>query len=405
MKPLKVSEVNNYIKRVFAGDMILSNIEIEGEVSNFKRHFSGHLYFSLKDDKGKIKCIMFRSNVNKSLENLNEGENIIAKGYISIYEKSGEYQLYIKDIVKKGVGELYQKYEMLKIKLEKEGLFHEKYKKEIPNMPKKIGVVTSSTGAAIRDIITVINRRHPSCNILIYPSLVQGERAPGEIIRGLRYLDSIDDIDLIIVGRGGGSIDELFAFNDEELARVIFTLNKPIVSAVGHETDFTICDFVSDLRAATPSAAAELAVPDINHLKSNLDDLYDYMINSFSNYMENKSMEMDSFKRELKYNNPLHRLKEKRQDIDILLKDIVYKMGNYISKKSYNLFEIHKKIEVLNPSLSLDKGHGILINKIGNRIKSLEDLSIGEDIFIQMKDGKVLAEIKEITKGDILNGD
>lgn len=401
MKPLKVSEVNNYIKRVFAGDMILSNIEIEGEVSNFKKHFSGHLYFSLKDNHGKIKCIMFKSNASKGLFNLNEGENIIAKGYISIYEKSGEYQLYIKEIIKKGVGELYKKYEFLKKKLEKEGLFDNKYKKDLPDMPNRIGVVTSSTGAAIRDIITVINRRFPSCDILIYPSLVQGERASKDIIKGLKYMDNIDDIDLIIVGRGGGSIDELFAFNDEELARTIFLLKKPTISAVGHETDFTICDFVSDLRAATPSAAAELAVPNINNLKNKLDNLYRYIINDFSNYIEDKEYQLEKVKTELKYNNPLHRLKEKRQEVDILFKEIIYRIDYQISKKIFYLSEIHKKMERLNPSITLEKGNGIIINKTGKIIKSLEELSLGENIYIQMKDGKVLAQIREITKGDI----
>lgn len=402
MKPLKVSEVNNYIKKIFTGDMILSNIEIQGEVSNFKRHFSGHLYFSLKDNKGRIKCVMFKGNADKHLD-LKEGEEIVAKGYISIYETSGEYQLYIKDIVKKGVGELYQKYEMLKNKLEKEGLFKEKYKKEIPYMPKRIGVVTSATGAAIRDIITVINRRLPACSILIYPSLVQGERAPKDIIKALKYLDEIEDIDLIILGRGGGSIDELFAFNDEELARVIFSIKKPIISAVGHETDFTISDFVSDLRAATPSAAAELAVPNINNLKDNLNDKYNYMMNSLFKYMDDNNNNISILKRELDYNSPLHKLKEKRQDIDMILREISYKIETNISKKVLYLENLHKKMEILNPSLSLERGHGIITNKRGKQIKSIKELAIGEDIFIIMKDGEISVQINEIREGNIVN--
>lgn len=404
MKPLKVSEVNSYIKRVFAGDMILSNIEIEGEVSNYKRHFSGHLYFSLKDDRGRIKCVMFKSDKSEAVD-LNEGEKIVAKGYISIYEKSGDYQLYIKEIVKKGVGELYQKYEELKNKLEKEGLFKEKHKKELPSMPKRIGIVTSATGAAIRDIIDVLNRRLPSCNILIYPSLVQGDRAPKEIIKALNYLDELDDIDLIIVGRGGGSIDELFAFNDEDLARFIFSMEKPVISAVGHETDFTISDFVSDLRAATPSAAAELAVPDIEHLKNNLNEKYRYILNGLFQYIKEKENKLESLSRELEHNSPLHKLREKRQDIDMLFRDLSYKIDSNISQKTIQLQDLHKKIEMLNPLLSLDKGYGIIINEEGKQIKLLEELSIGEDISIQMKQGKILAHVKEIREDDILNGD
>lgn len=402
MKPLKVSEVNNYIKKIFTGDMILSNIEIQGEVSNFKRHFSGHLYFSLKDNNGRIKCVMFRGNADKHLD-LKEGEEIVAKGYISIYENAGEYQLYIRDIVKKGVGELYQKYEMLKNKLEKEGLFKEKYKKEIPYMPKRIGVVTSATGAAIRDIITVINRRLPACNILIYPSLVQGERAPKDIIKALKYLDKIEDIDLIILGRGGGSIDELFAFNDEELARVIFSIKKPIISAVGHETDFTISDFVSDLRAATPSAAAELAVPNIIHLEDNLNDKYNYIMNSLFKYMDDNNNNINILKRELDYNSPLHKLKEKRQDIDIILREISYKIESSISKRILYLENLHKRMEILNPSLSLERGYGIITNKTGKQIKSLKELAIGENVHIIMKDGEMSAQINEIREGNITN--
>lgn len=403
MKALKVSEVNSYIKRVFAGDMILSNIEIQGEVSNFKKHFSGHLYFSLKDDTGRIKCVMFKSNAD--MVDIGEGEKIVAKGYISIYEKAGEYQLYVKEIVKKGVGELYRKYEALKNKLEEEGLFQEKYKKDLPTMPKRIGVVTSSTGAAIRDIIDVLNRRLPSCDILVYPSLVQGESAPGEIIRALSYLDELDDIDLIIVGRGGGSIDELFAFNDEDLARFIFSMNKPIISAVGHETDFTISDFVSDLRAATPSVAAELAVPDVLHLKNNLDERYNKILSGLIQYMEVKENEIEVLKRELEHNSPLHKLREKRQDIDILFRDLSYKIESNISTKKFELHDLHKKIEILNPTLSLDRGYGIILNKMGKQIKRLEDLSVGEDISIQVKQGEILAHIKEIREDDILNGD
>ena len=270
MKALKVSQVNNYIKRVFTSDMILSNLSVEGEISNFKHHYSGHMYFSLKDEKSKIKCIMFKSD-NESLKvQLENGSKVIATGYVSVYEKEGDYQFYIRHVKESGVGNLYKMFEDLKKKLELEGLFNESKKKPIPFMPRKIGVVTSSSGAAIKDIINVIQRRFPPTDILIYPTLVQGNQAAKEICQGLTYFDNREDIDLIITGRGGGAMEELFAFNDEEVARTIHGLKKPIISAVGHETDFTIADFVADLRAPTPSAAAELAVPELGSLIDNV---------------------------------------------------------------------------------------------------------------------------------------
>ena len=213
MKALKVSEVNSYIKRIFAGDMILSNIEIEGEISNFKKHYSGHLYFSLKDDRARIKCVMFKSDAKSVSLDLKDGQRIVARGYVSVYEQGGDYQLYVKEIKSQGIGDLYAAFEELKKRLEKEGLFDTDYKKPLPPMPRKIGIVTSSTGAAIKDIISVIKRRSPLCDLLIYPSLVQGPNAVNEIIEGLLYMEARDDIDLIITGRGGGSIEELFAFN------------------------------------------------------------------------------------------------------------------------------------------------------------------------------------------------
>ncbi|MFY9285992.1 MAG: exodeoxyribonuclease VII large subunit, partial [Tissierellaceae bacterium] len=301
MKPLKVSEVNSYIKSIFQGDMLLSNIEVEGEISNFKRHFSGHLYFSLKDEDSMLKCVMFKYSAKSLSMDLADGQKIIAKGYVSIYEQTGAYQLYVKEISSKGLGDLYLAYEKLKQELEKEGLFKKEFKKDLPTMPRKVGIVTSSTGAAIRDIVSVIKRRFPPCEILIYPSLVQGPNAPKEIIQGLVYLDKREDVDLIITGRGGGSIEDLWAFNDEELARTIFSLDTPVISAVGHETDFTIADFVADLRAATPSAAAELAVPNIDSLNQELDNYFSELLSSYRQKVDRESNRLEIFKKGLKY--------------------------------------------------------------------------------------------------------
>lgn len=398
MKPLKVSEVNNYIKKVFAGDIVLSNLQVEGEISNFKHHHSGHMYFSLKDDKSKIRCVMFKGdNENIGLK-MSEGMKVVATGYISVYDRDGDYQLYVRSVKDKGIGDLYKAFEDLKIKLEKEGLFEEKYKKNIPFLPKKIGVVTSRTGAAIRDIVTILKRRYPPCEIIIYPTLVQGPNAAKEICRGLKYLDNRGDIDIIITGRGGGSYEELFAFNDEELARTIFLLNTPIISAVGHETDFTIADFVSDLRAPTPSAAAELAVPDISYLYTNLKNKYKSLLSYFNKYVVAQENQLRFLEKSLSYNNPILKLKNKQQDIDNIFKDLNYLIEKKISKELKRLIILENKLKLLNPRHSIDKGFGILYDTNGNIIKSIDDLKVSDEISILLKDGTIRTLIIHIDK-------
>ena len=268
-----VSEVNGYIKKLFAGDILLTYLQIEGEISNFTHHYSGHMYFSLKDDKSRIKCVMFKGD-NETIDfKPKDGMRVVISGQVSVYEKDGSYQVYARRMQKQGLGDLYRAFEELKKKLSEEGLFDTDRKKTLPGIPKKIGVVTSSTGAAIRDITSILKRRYPAVHMLLYPALVQGDGAPKDIIKALKYLDSRDDIEVIIVGRGGGSFEELGAFNDEALARCIADMNTPVISAVGHETDFTIADFVADIRAATPSAAAELAVPDRRSLLDEIDSI------------------------------------------------------------------------------------------------------------------------------------
>jgi len=403
IRALKVSELNSYIKRVFLSDMILSNISVEGEVSNFKYHYSGHMYFNLKDEKGKIKAIMFKSDNENLKFDLVEGMKVVATGYVSLYEKEGEYQLYVRHLKESGLGDLYKAFELLKKKLELEGLFLKSNKKPIPFMPRKIGVVTSSTGAAIKDIITVVNRRFPICDILIYPSLVQGSQAPKEICEGLKYLDLRDDVELIIVGRGGGSIEELFAFNDEELARTIFNLKTPVISAVGHETDFTISDFVADLRAPTPSAAAELAVPDVNHLYNEIKNKYDRLIGLMNNQMKAYEIKVNYLHTNLKYYNPINQLKDKRQEIDYIFKDLNYTFERNLSEKKSELVFLKNRLDLLNPLLGFDKGCGILINKQGNLIKSINETKLGDEISILLKDGKVDTIVKDIEIGGIIS--
>jgi len=398
MKPLKVYEVNSYIKKIFNGDMILSNIDVEGEISNFKHHYSGHMYFSLKDEKSRIRCIMFKSDNENMDIILEEGMKVVAKGYISVYDSSGDYQLYIKKIEQKGLGDLYKAYEVLKKKLDEEGLFDSIFKKEIPSMPKKIGVVTSSTGAAVRDIISIIQRRYPPTDILIYPALVQGINAVEDICSGLMYLDEREDIDLIIVGRGGGSIDELFVFNDETLARTIFNLKTPVISAIGHETDFTIADFVSDLRAPTPSAAAELAVPDIRYLIENLAYNMSKLERHIFNFLDIQARNLEIAKKSLRYYDPLTDVRKRNQDLDMVFKDIVHLLNNRLNMENKKIATLDRKLSVLNPYLPLKNGFGILSDEDDNIIRSIHDIK-GDTLKIKLHDGDLKVHILEMEQG------
>lgn len=404
VKPLKVSEVNKYIKRLFTGDAILSNVVIEGEVSNFKHHYSGHMYFSLKDEKSKIKCVMFKSynrNINVTLK---DGMNVIVEGYVSIYDRDGIYQLYVTDVKESGVGELFVAYNKLLKKLENEGLFDENKKKDIPKLPMKIGIVTSSTGAAIKDIITVIKRRFPVADLILYPVLVQGEGAAKNICEGLRYFDIKGNVDLVIVGRGGGSIEELFAFNDEILARTIYNMETPIISAVGHETDFTISDFVADLRAPTPSAAAELAVPQLNDL---LDDLNRKMnrLTRVQLFHINKMVnELNYYGERLNKNNPLTILNDNRQDLDNLFKKLVNTYNSRVSEMRNKTEVLANALNLLSPLSTTNRGYGILTDESKQLIKSVEKIQVGDTINIIVEDGLIRSEVKELYKGEFENG-
>ncbi len=400
VRPLKVSEINQYIKRVFAGDFILSNVKVEGEISNFKHHYSGHMYFSLKDDKGKLKCVMFKFDNQLVNFDLKDGLKVVVTGYISIYEKEGHYQLYVKSIEKSGIGDLFAAFEQLKDELGKEGLFDPINKKELPYLPMKVGVVTSSTGAAIRDIITVIKRRFPLADILIYPVLVQGVQAPKEICEGLIYLDSREDVDVIITGRGGGSMEELFAFNDESVARTIYDMKKPIISAVGHETDFTIADFVADLRAPTPSAAAELATPELNKLKENLDEKFFRLNKSFDYKINDCNIKLKYIRRSLDYYSPVNQLKEKIQEQDNLFRRLNFLMETKLKSEKDKLDGIHSKLDFMNPISSLDRGYSILLDEDKNMLTSTDDISIGEELNLLMKDGMIKVKVVKINKGE-----
>lgn len=402
LKSLKVFEINNYIKHLLIEDTILNNINVEGEISNFKHHYSGHMYFSLKDEKSRIKCVMFKS-YNKDLQlKLQDGMKVIVSGYISVFESDGSYQLYAKNISIYGIGDLYAKFENLKKRLEAEGLFDINRKKTIPYMPKKIGVVTSLTGAAIRDILSVIRRRNPTTDIIIYPVLVQGLRAHIEICEGLQYFNNRDDIDLVITGRGGGSIEELWAFNEEDVSRTISSLKIPVISAVGHETDFTIADFVADLRAPTPSAAGELAVPNNSLIKDKLKGYLIRLQNSMYNNIKLKreKLEKNKFRSRI-FNDPLLLVGENMQKLDNLLKDLIIYNDIILNRNKTRLENIVSKLDTLSPLSVLSRGYNIATDEDDKVINSIEMVNIEDKIKIILKDGEITSKVLEIKSKEV----
>lgn len=405
LKPLKVSELNSYIKKVIGSDPILNSIKIEGEISNFKHHYSGHIYFTLKDDRSRIRCVMFNGD-NKHLDfSLEDGMKIIVEGYVSIYERDGCYQLYVKKVQRDGIGDLYIKYEKLKKQLEEEGLFNTLYKKAINKYPKKIGVVTSSTGAAIRDIITVIRRRNPMIDILIYPVHVQGIYSRDEVCKGIRYFNLREDIDTIIIGRGGGSIEELWSFNEEEVAREIYNSKIPIISAVGHETDFTIADFAADLRAPTPSVAGELAVENIEFLKERLFNMNILLIDSMNRIIQREKKVLYSFRKSRLFFEPVHYINQYKQRLDFQFKELINAEETLINNEKNKLKNIKDKLNNLNPLSILDRGFTYVENNEKDIVKSVLKINEGDEIIIHFKDGNVRADISKIhNKGGECSG-
>ena len=389
LKPLKVSEVNQYIKRLLSSDPILYNIKVEGEISNLKHHYSGHMYFTLKDGNGRLKCVMFEGDSRDLALRLEDGVSIIATGFISVYEKDGTYQLYVKGIKAKGLGDLYIAFEELKRKLEKENLFNPVNKKKIPYMPKKIGIVTSSTGAAIKDMITVLKRRFPPIEIVVYPVLVQGDRAHMEICEGLRYFNSRDDIDLVITGRGGGSLEELWAFNEEDVARTIYSMDIPVISAVGHETDFTIADFVADLRAPTPSAASELAVPLLEDVRYKLDNSLYRMERGIKKVLKEKRNHIEKLKGNILYRSPNNSIIQYRQTLDSQFREMFMRITHKKESIHKDLRELKSRLEALSPMSTLERGYTIAINNKGNIIKSPKELEKGDTFSVVFNDGRV----------------
>lgn len=398
IKTLSVSALNNYIKKTIDADFILNNLNIKGEISNFKMHSSGHLYFSLKDEGSKINCIMFKSYANNLKFLPRDGEAVIVKGKVSVYEKDGAYQLYCYEMSQVGIGELYVQFQELKARLEKQGLFDDAHKRTIPAYPRRIGVVTSPTGAAIRDIINVSTRRNKGVELLIYPALVQGNNASEDIINGIKILNSMEDIDVIILARGGGSLEELWAFNNEKLAQAVYNSKKPIITGVGHETDFTIVDFVSDRRAPTPSAAAEIAVPSMEELTRRLDS-YKYSFNaSMLNILKSYNSRIEILQKTLSIHSPMNYVINQYNYIDNIQNKLNYKIKDKLSSEKETLIRCNSILNAHNPLKVLNKGYAVIEDLNGSIISETSMLKANKDVVITFKDGKLKASIDSVSE-------
>lgn len=397
MAVVTVSQLNNYMKRYIDNNVHLTNLYVKGEISNYKKHYSGHIYMTLKDENSSIKAVMFKWSAASLKFDVENGMCVIACGKVSVFERDGQYQLYIDSMTPDGVGELYVAYEQLKEKLEKEGLFDSGVKKMIPKYPRSIGVVTSPTGAAVRDIINVISRRYKMADIYIYPAQVQGIGAGETVANGIDFFNSVKPVDVLIVGRGGGSIEDLWAFNEEIVARSIYASNIPVISAVGHETDFTISDFVADLRVPTPSAGAEMAVPNETELRGNLQMTSGKLLNLLGRLCESKRQSLELLLSRKAFSNFEGTIDEKRMIADSLIKDCYEGYEKVVVNKKHEFATIVSKLEALNPLAVLKRGYSIV--KIGNNtVKKIDDVSVGDNVDIVLSDGKLNCHVvdKEI---------
>ena len=394
-----VGQINRYVKNMFTQDFILQKIYVKGEVSNCKYHTSGHIYFSLKDETGVLSCVMFAGHRRGLAFRMKDGDRVVVGGAVDVYERDGRYQLYAKEISLEGAGALYERFLALKTELEEMGMFAQEYKQPIPAFIHSLGVVTAPTGAAVQDIRNISLRRDPYLQIILYPALVQGEGAADSIVRGIHMLDQAK-VDVIIVGRGGGSIEDLWAFNEEKVARAIFECRTPIISAVGHETDFTIADFVADLRAPTPSAAAELAVADFRQILQNIAGLRDRMQKAMQRRAELGRAQLMQYQMRFQYLNPEAKLRDNRQrlaDLDELLRRA---MKNRIAEERHMLGIYLERYRGLSPLYKLNQGYSFVSDREGNGIISTKQVHSGDLLEISVTDGVIEAEVRSSRKED-----
>lgn len=397
---LSVSDVNKYMKSLVARDIILSGLWVKGEISNFKSHYSGHFYFTLKDQNSVLKCVMFRSHASNLKFMPEDGMKMLIRGYISVFERDGQYQLYAEEMQPDGVGALYVAFEKLKDKLKLEGLFDEQRKRKLPYMPSAIGVVTSSTGAVVRDIINVLSRRFYNVNIKVLPVQVQGEVASGQIAAAVRRFNALNNVDVIIVARGGGSLEELWAFNEEVVARSIYESRIPVISAVGHETDFTISDFVADVRASTPSAAAELVMPERAIVENRIDSAKMRLRNAAVKKVTISRLNLNKLKESVAFKQPYNRIYQERQLLDIQKKYMYKALSAQNAKYRNRLSVAAAGLNTLSPLKSLARGYSIVKNVEGDTlVKSVKSVNVGDKVQIRMSDGSlgcVIEDIKEV---------
>ena len=390
--PITVEELNKYIKRKIDDDEVLNNVYVKGEISNFKPHYSGHMYFTLKDEKSLIKCVMFKSYTPHLSFMPKDGMKVCVLGSVSVFERDGVYQIYAKAMKEDGMGSLFEAYEKLKSQLEEEGLFDEEHKKPIPMFPKTIGVLTASTGAVIRDIINVSTRRNPNVRIRLIPVQVQGDGAKEQIVAGIKKFNKEKLADVIILGRGGGSLEDLWAFNEEVVARAIYESKIPIISAVGHETDYSISDFVADLRAPTPSAAAELAVPNIEDVKYTIDLYQNRYKVALKKKVEIMRLRFDKCMNQRVFKEPLIKINERALNLDASIKDFSNKISKKLELEKSNYSKIILKIDTLSPMKTLARGYSIT-EKDGKMVKSANDLKTGDVVTLKFADDSKEATI------------
>lgn len=393
-----VAQVNSYIRNMFTQDFMLQKVRVRGEVSNCKYHTSGHIYFTLKDEKSAISCVMFSSDRRGLTFRMAEGQQIVVSGSVDIYERDGKYQLYARQIELDGIGALYERYERLKTELAERGMFAEEYKRPIPRYIKVLGVVTAETGAAVRDIINVATRRNPYVQVILYPAIVQGEAAAPSIINGIRALERLK-VDTIIVGRGGGSIEDLWAFNEEAVAQAVFDCSVPIISAVGHETDVTITDFVADLRAPTPSAAAELAVCDFGQLEERMEEYAVTMQHLCRRTVQGCRNRVEQCSVRLRYLSPLYILRTRKTQSASLEERLQAVMERRLKEKRHRLALYAAQMKGLSPLDKLSQGYAYASDASGRTLSSVEQVAVGDRIRVYVKDGSLLAQVQEKQNG------
>lgn len=385
-----VSQVNAYIKNMFVQDYALSRISIKGEVSNVKYHTSGHIYFTLKDGKGALSAVMFASQRMGLSFPLKEGQQVVATGSVDVYERDGKYQLYAREIRLDGMGALFMEFVRLRNELQEMGMFSEEYKQPIPRYAKTVGIVTAPTGAAVRDIMNISQRRNPYVQLILYPALVQGKGAKESIVKGIRTLDAMG-LDVLIVGRGGGSIEDLWAFNEEEVAQAIFECATPVISAVGHETDVTIADYVADLRAPTPSAAAELAVFDYRQFQADLGGLREAMVQAEVRRLAGEKGRLEQYRLRLKVKDPVRQLNDRRMRIMKLEEDLEEAVRKKLLDRKHRLEILAGRLQGLSPLEKISGGYGFLMDGQGKRVVSVSQIKPGDALGIRVRDGRIQA--------------